>query len=270
MKTRKSLKKQEIDLLSDGLRTALLYFLPKIHKNPEHPPGRPIESSNSSPTEKISQMSDIIMNEYVTLLPSTVRDTTDFLQKIALIANIPEGAFVVSWDVIGLYPNIPTKDGLKASRWMLNKHRKGNVNPSNKSVLELLKLVLTCNNFEFDGKHYKQIKGTAMGTKVAPTFANIFMGKFENDFVYTHPLYSKCLIWLRFIDDIFFVFTGTLEELNQFFHDMNNTRHKSINFTMDFSRDKINFLDTTIQISNGRLVSTLYTKPTDSHSQWRI
>ncbi len=149
---------------------------------------------------------------------------------------------------------------------MLNQHRKGNVNPSNKSVLELLKLVLTCNNFEFDGKHYKQIRGTAMGTKVAPTFANIFMGKFENDYVYTHPLYSKVLIWLRFIDDIFFIFTGTLDELQQFFDDLNHTRLKSIQFTMDYSRHKINFLDTTIKIENGCLVSTLYTKPTDSHS----
>ncbi len=94
-------------------------------------------------------MPDLIMNEFVTLLPSTLKDTTDFLQKIAHIVNIPEGAFVVSWEVIGLYPNIPTKDGIKASEWMLNKHRKGNVKQSNKSVLELLRLVLTCNNFGF-------------------------------------------------------------------------------------------------------------------------
>ncbi len=108
-----------------------------------------------------------------------------------------------------------------------------------------------------------------MGTKVAPTFANIFMGKFENDHVYTHPLYSKCLVWFRFIDDIFFIFTGTLNELNQFFYDLNHTEHHSIKFTMDYSRDKINFLDTTIKIENGTLfmlLSTLYTKPTDSHS----
>ena len=112
-----------------------------------------------SPSEKISQMADIIMNEFVTLLPSTVKDTTDFLQKCSLIKNIPEGAFVVTWDVIGLYPNIPIDEGIKASKWMLNKHRKGMVNPSNESVIKLLKLVLTCNNFEFNGEHYKQING---------------------------------------------------------------------------------------------------------------
>jgi hypothetical protein len=30
--------------------------------------------------------------------------------------------------------------------------------------------------FTFDGNHYLQINGTAMGTKMAPSYANIFMG----------------------------------------------------------------------------------------------
>ena len=157
-------------------------------------------------------------------------------------------------------------EGLRASKWMLGKYRKGNVNPTNRSVLNLFRLVLECNNFEFVGKHYIQKKGTAMGTKVAPTFANIFMGKFEEEHVYTHPLYSKVLAWFRFIDDIFFIFTGTLAELEQFFYDLNHTRHNTIRFTMNHSQEKIDFLDTTIRIENGSLTSSLYTKPTDSHS----
>ncbi len=165
-----------------------------------------------------------------------------------------------------IIPQYPYRRWHKSFGMDAKKHRKGNVKPSNKSVLELLRLVLTRNNFEFNGEHYKQLKGTAMGTKVAPTFANIFMGKFENDHVYTHPLHSKCLVWFRFIDDIFFIFTGTLTELNQFFYDLNHTRHSSIQFTMEYSTEQINFLDTTIKIQNGTLVSTLFTKPTDSHS----
>ena len=180
--------------------------------------------------------------------------------------HLSQISFIITWDVIGLYPSIVILEGLRASIWMLRKHRKGKVNPSNQSVINLLRLVLQCNNFQFAGKHYKQLKGTAMGTKVAPTFANIFMGKFEEDFVYTHPLYSKVLAWFRFIDDIFFIFTGTLVELEQFFDDLNHTRHTTINFTMSYSQEKIDFLDTTIKIENGCLTSTLYTKPTDSHS----
>jgi hypothetical protein len=39
--------------------------------------------------------------------------------------------------------------------------------------------VLKKNNFTFNGDHYLQINGTAMGTKMAPSYANIFMGKIE-------------------------------------------------------------------------------------------
>ncbi len=36
------------------------------------------------------------------------------------------------------------------------------------------------NNFKFNGNHYLQIGGTAMGIWVAPSYANIFMGDKEN------------------------------------------------------------------------------------------
>ena len=40
-----------------------------------------------------------------------------------------------------------------------------------------LKLILQENSFEFNGKNYLQAHGTAMGTKMAVAFANIFMGR---------------------------------------------------------------------------------------------
>ena len=47
-----------------------------------------------------------------------------------------------------------------------------------------------------------QVSGTAMGTKLAPSYANLFMTKFEENYVYTYQLQPK--LWKRFIDDIFF------------------------------------------------------------------
>ena len=64
---------------------------------------------------------------------------------------------------------------------------------------DLLKLVLTWNNFQFDDKHYLQIGGTAIGTKLAPSFANIFMGWFEDKFIYPH--HKLPLLWKQYIDD---------------------------------------------------------------------
>ena len=49
----------------------------------------------------------------------------------------------------------------------------------NPKSFPMLTMVLRKNNFTFNGDHYLQINGTAMGTKMAPSYANIFMGKFE-------------------------------------------------------------------------------------------
>ena len=45
--------------------------------------------------------------------------------------------------------------------------------------------------------------GTAMGTKLAPGFANCFMGDFDKKYVY--PYQQQPLKYLRFLDDCFLI-----------------------------------------------------------------
>ena len=52
-----------------------------------------------------------------------------------------------------------------------------------------------------------------MGTKCAPSYANIFMGWFEEKFIF--PNLSH--FYLRFIDDIFLIWNGTKTEFDNFF-----------------------------------------------------
>ena len=61
----------------------VLYTLPKIHKSIVEPvPGRPIVAGTQSLTEPISKYIDLHIKELVFRLPSFVKDTTDFLNKI--------------------------------------------------------------------------------------------------------------------------------------------------------------------------------------------
>ena len=71
---------------------------------------------------------------------------------------------------------------------------------------------------------------------------------------------------LRFIDDIFMIWTHSKEDLVIFFDHLNNLL-PSINFTMNFSRTVIDFLDVQIHNdpSSGVVTTDLYTKPTDTH-----
>ena len=55
--------------------------------------------------------------------------------------------------------------------------------PSSETLLRLAELVLTLNCFSFAGNYYKQITGVAMGTRVGPSYANLFAGYVEHQFL---------------------------------------------------------------------------------------
>ena len=129
-------------------------------------------------------------------------------------------------------------------------------------IIELLALVLTNSHFEYNGKYYHQLSGTAMGTKLAPSYANIFMTKFEEKYVYTYPLQPK--LQKRFIDDIFMIWPHGMDSLLKFIDHL-NTVHPTIKFTSDTFDTEISFLDATIYIQQSQLHTKLYTKHTDTH-----
>ena len=61
------------------------------------------------------------------------------------------------------------------------------------------RLILQENSFQFNKRNYSQTHGTAMGTKMAVAFANIFMGEIEKRIL--NESAHKPLAWKRYIDD---------------------------------------------------------------------
>jgi len=148
-------------------------MLPKIHKKLTPPPGRPIVSSIGSPKERISALVDENLQPFVQNLPSYIKDTRDFLTKLSVI-NLPSHieTILVTVDVESLYTNIPHEGGLKAAKHFLNT-RPTQSKPSTDFLTTLIHFILTMNNFKFLDNHYLQIKGTAMGTRMAPRMDQI-------------------------------------------------------------------------------------------------
>ena len=105
-----------------------------------------------------------------------------------------------------------------------------------------------------------------MGTKVAPSYANLFMAELERKFIELYPL--KPHTYFRFIDDIFLIWTHSEKDLLEFVEFLNNF-HKSIKFTIEYSEKEINFLDTTVYrtLGTSQLGVTFFTKETDTHSK---
>ena len=88
-----------------------------------------------------------------------------------------------------------------------------------------------------------QTHGTAMGTKVAVSFANIFMPAVETEIINKSKI--KPLEWKRYIDDVFSLWDTTREEIDRFILAANR-HHPAIHLTAEISEKKTKFLDTTI------------------------
>lgn len=249
----------QILLVNDNPTPPQFYVLPKIHKNVTPPPGRPIVASNNSVTERISAFVDDKLQPLVKKQPSYVQDTNHFLTILSsLFQTLPDNAILVTIDAVSLYTNIPHAHGLAAIEHFLNQRPSGS-KPSTAFLVQLAKFILEKNHFQSSGNNYLQIKGTAMGTRMAPSYANLFMARLEQNFLQKQTIQPTC--WLRFIDDIFMIWTDSQPNLETF---LNNLQaFSTVNFTWQTSTEKIVFLDVEIKLKNGFLSTDIHIKPTN-------
>ena len=243
-------------LLTKHPRIARFYTLPKIHKDGN--PGRPIVNSIGTITEKLSAYIDQHIRPLVPNIPTYIKDTTDFINTIEGIQLDPTD-LLVTIDVSALYTSIPHNEGLMA----INKALENQYDPLLKTfICRLTHQVLIKNYFTFNGKFYHQIQGTAMGTRMAPSYANLFMYQLESNIL--RSLILKPDYWYRYIDDIFAIWTHGPEELHHMMTILNHY-HPTIKFTHSYDYHSIPFLDTLVcRDINNKLYTKLYHKPTDN------
>ena len=138
--------------------------------------------------------------------------------------------------------------------------------PKENAAVSLMEQVLSKNNFVFNGQNYIQVKGTAMGTRAAPNYANLFMGLFEERHIYKSIWKKHIRYFGRYIDDLFIIWTGSEASLLEFINHLNNV-HDLIKFTHKYSKEEIEFLDVLIKkCSKGYLSTDVFQKDTDTHS----
>ena len=167
------------------------YLLLKIHKRLHNVPGRPVISSSSHFTENSSSSIDFRLKPLAQKVKSYIQDTNDFLKKIANLPPLPDDLILCTIDVVGLYPNIPHEEELMAIRNALDTRKDKTISAD--SLIELAECVLKNNILEHDKSVFKQLEGTAIGTKVVLSYAIIFMDSLEEDMLSNSLL--KPLVW---------------------------------------------------------------------------
>ena len=138
-------------------------------------------------------------------------------------------------DVKSLYTVIPHHNGLRALKFFLDK--RPNKEPSTSVLVQLAELVLTLNNFFFDGENYQQVSGVAIETKMGPNYANLFVGFVEKQMFeqYTDPIPDY---FGRYIDDCLGLASCSRGELECFISYVNNF-HPALQFTWEISETSV-------------------------------
>ena len=149
-------------------------------------------------------------------------------------------------DVTSLYTNIPQREGITTVCHAYEEFHQGNPPVPTRLLSEMLSPILLESLFQFNEKDYLQTHGTAMGTKMAVAFANIFMAKIEKEILRQSSI--KPIFWKRFIDDVISVWDTSRNEIEEFLLKANNV-HPTIKFTAEISETETTFLD--IQIQQG-------------------
>ena len=107
------------------------------------------------------------------------RDSFHFLEKLP-DSGVSEDSLLVTLDVVSLYTSIPHDLGVQAIEfWLHEKETSLRTRFVKGFILSAINLILKNNYFQFQDEVYLQLSGTAMGTKMAPTYAILVMGFLE-------------------------------------------------------------------------------------------
>jgi hypothetical protein len=255
--------------LNHNLNCSEMYFLPKLHKIPTGNNKfevRPIISGMNSATYTISQFLDFFLAPIAASQPTYIKDTTDIIRKLQNL-KLPQDALLTAIDIKAMYTNINHNEAITN---VCNAYNKSTINfqiqkPPTEYIELLLSLVLKNNTFRFNGFHFKQIVGLAMGSPCSPSVANITIHPLENKFL---EQATNIIAFYRFLDDILLISSGPQDELRKQVHTL-NTLHPSLKFTADISTTGLNFLDLHIYKGTsfnktGSLSTKIYTKSCDT------
>ena len=159
---------------------------------------RPIVSFCGSPTYQLSKYLTTILQPLTDKSRRKLQSTENFIDAIKTV-QIPDDYKRVSFDVKSLFTSITLQLALHFTETAIQQSTVKLSLPT-EDIMDLLNISLTSTYFQYNGKHYKQLHGTAMGSPVS-VVAEIVMQHVEERALATCR--QTIPLWLRYVDDSF-------------------------------------------------------------------
>jgi hypothetical protein len=237
----------------------VFYILPKLHKLKLD--SRPICSNSDHPTRPTSKYLHAALLPTAKSAFSYLDNSTDFIKLLSEI-KITRSTLVVTADIKALYTNIPTDEGPSIVAASISKDKRVET-----KLRTLLSLVLKNNVFTFNGEFYRQENGTAMGTIMAPTYANCYLRAKEEVGLkeWLTPNNRNVKLYKRYIDDVGAIYDNFDNSLPSFFRAMKVAYHP-LELTFKIGRVSIVYLDLELTMNDflERVDHEMHRKPSNN------
>ena len=263
-------KKIAKNIINNEAKAGKIYQLYKAHKPEKNYPRRTVASVCGAAIEHMSNWLEFYLAPVAKECKYRLEDTNDIINKLEEFnSNSTAGelqeAIHVSWDITAMFPNLDNESGVEVCRERLNdreiKH------PSTECIIEAIVITLENNVSKFEDKVVRQECGAAIGPAHICSYADIIVDKKIDRKVMDamiNTLKHLIKIWARLRDDIYCLWKGTLEQLNEFNGFLNSLDEK-LKFEMKASKEGVEFLDLFIFTKGDRIETKIWSKPCDPH-----
>ncbi|EYC04338.1 hypothetical protein Y032_0088g2147 [Ancylostoma ceylanicum] len=211
---------------------------------------RPIISCVGGPADRISWFVSKTVSWILHKIPSHLPNTNHFLEQLRSV-RFDSDSTIESFDVASLYTNVQNDEALQALSELLNIHGASvqTYGLSKARLLTFIKECLSCNIFKWSGMYFAQVRGLAIGQRLAPVLAICFMSRIEPPVLARLPI-----LYCRYIDDCVII-TSTKSEMDECFRILNQqsqyirlTRKKPRNGWLPFLNTQINLLGGNVRV----------------------
>ena len=200
----------------------------------------------------------MICNPLPQFVKAHLRSTQHLLNNLRIIKNGElKNKLLFSLDVVSLYPSVDNDAAIDILRLYLEKE-KNNIQLYQFSVSDIIlltKAIFEKNCLSWKQSFYQLRRGLAMGNRLAPILAILFMDRIKNQAIYSDQALSLPLYY-RYVDDCITPASGPDESVK--IQDELNSQDPSIRFEIELPGEDgfLPFLNTKIKVNESGTVET--------------